>query len=72
MSACFCVSVWLLMGPGVLVQKDTSNFRRHTPTEKFVRSRWARGHLGAAAWVDRQEEAVVTQCAHIIFEMPYY
>lgn len=56
MSACFCVSVWLLMGPEVLSQKDASNFRRHTLTQKFVRSRWARGHRGAAMVVDRQED----------------
>lgn len=56
MSACFCVSVWLLMGPEVLSMKDASNFRRHTPTQKFVRSHRARGNRGAAMLVDGQED----------------
>lgn len=70
MSACFCVSVWLLMGPEVLSMKDASNFRRHTPTQKFVRSHWARGHRGAAMLVDGQEEvnASVIRSAHISSE----
>lgn len=70
MSACFCVSVWLLMGPEVHSMKDASNFRRHTPTQKFVRSHRARGHRGAAILVDGQEDvnASVIRSAHISSE----
>lgn len=68
MSGFLCVSVCLLMGPEVVSEKDASNFRRHTLTQKFVRSRWARGHRGAAMPVDRQED-MWTPVSHIRSEI---
>lgn len=57
MSTCFCVSVWLLMGPEVLSEKDASNFRRHTLILSEVAGPGDTGlTVCCAMWVGGQED----------------
>lgn len=66
MSACVCVSVWLLLGP-----EDASNFRRHTLTKvcQKMLGPGTQGTCYVGGWTREHVNASVTRSAYISSEI---